>query len=156
MCYSEAPRRFDLRLRSSLFAAAVAVGVPMLARAQHSHGAGGMDLPQRREKHDPSPAAAPRGILPPGSPRQVEVLVVAYGFSPKEIKAAQGEQIVLSVRRSDPSHCNAGLAIPTRQVLVQLPVGETIPVTLKLDRAETIDLVCANEDARASIIVAPK
>ena len=32
----------------------------------------------------------------------------------------------------------------------------TVPVTLKLDRVETIELRCANEDARASIVVAPR
>lgn len=147
-----------MRLPVRLFAIAAASAVPLVARAQHSHGGGGgMDLSPRREKHErPPPPAVPRGVLPSGSPRQVEVVVVSYGFSPKQIRAEQGEQVVLTIRRSDDSHCNRGLAIPSRQVLVQLPLGETVPVTLKLDRAETIEVVCANEDVQASIIVAPR
>ncbi len=140
----------------SLLAIAVALTAPALARAQQSHGGGG-GMPPRHENHErPPPPAEPRGILALGTPRQVEVLVVSYGFSPREIHADQGEQIVLTVRRSDDAHCKSGLAIPARKVLVQLPVGETVPVTLKLDRPETIDLVCANEDTQAAIVVAPR
>jgi hypothetical protein len=36
---------------------------------------------------------------------------------------------------------------------VDLPLNETVKVALKLDRAETIDVECANEDVRASIVV---
>jgi len=85
-----------------------------------------------------------------------EVLVVSYGFSPSEIRADQGEEIVLRVRRSAESLCTSGLTIPERHLEVQLPLDETVPVTLKLDRAETIELQCANEDVRASIVVAPR
>jgi hypothetical protein len=53
-------------------------------------------------------------------------------------------------------HVARGLTIPGKHVDVQLPLGETVPVTLKLDRAETIELQCANDDARASIVVAPR
>lgn len=140
------------------FAVAAAFAAPLLARAQHSHGGGGgMDLSPRHEKHERPPApAVPRGILPPGSARQIEVLVVSYGFSPTEIRADQGEEVVLTLRRSDDVHCGHGLAIPARQIFLELPVGETVPVTLRLDRAETIEVACVNEDVKASIVVAPR
>lgn len=86
----------------------------------------------------------------------IEVLVVSYGFSPTEIHADQGEEIILRVRRTAESRCANGLTIPEKHVEVQLPLDETVPVTLKLDRPETIELQCANEDARAAIVVAPR
>ncbi len=144
-----------MRLHPGLLATAIAVALPSLAGAQHSHG-GGMEPPPRREKQEhASPPAVPRGLRPPGSAREIEILVVSYGFSPTEIRAEQGEEVVLRVRRSTDAHCTGGLAIAARQVLVQLPLDETIPVTLKLDRPEPIELRCANEDVRASIAVAP-
>lgn len=146
-----------MRFPIKSFVVAAALGSPWFGEAQHSHGGGGgMDLP-RREKHvHAPPPALPRGILPPGSPREIEVLVVSYGFSPNEIPATQGEEVVLSVRRSDESRCKHGFAIPAKQILVQLPMDETVPITLKLDRAETIGVTCTNEDVQASIIVAPR
>jgi len=144
-----------MKLIPFFFSAAVAV-LPALTLAQHSHGGGGWsDPPSARQKHE-HPSPAPRGLRPPGSAREIEVLVVSYGFSPSEIRADQGEEIVLRVRRSAESLCTSGLTIPERHLEVQLPLDETVPVTLKLDRAETIELQCANEDVRASIVVAPR
>lgn len=144
-----------MRLRCRPIVLAAALAVPILARPQHSHGSG-TDLPPRRSAPDsPSPPAKPRGLLPPGSPRQIEVLVLSWGFSPISIHAEPGEEIVLLVQRIDESPCAGGLAIPSRQLLVELPRGDTVPVALKLDRAETIDVRCANEETRASIVVAP-
>jgi hypothetical protein len=147
-----------MKLSPLFFATAIAVALPALAVAQHSHGGGGWSDPSpTRQKHeDPSPPSAPRGLRPPGSGRQIEVLVVSHGFSPTEIPADQGEEIVLLVRRSAESRCTSGLTIPERHLDVQLPLDETVPVTLKLDRAETIELQCAKEDFRASIVVAPR
>lgn len=133
-----------------------ALVVPTVGRAQHSHGSG-TDLPPRQDKR-PAPATERQpGVLPPGSPRQVQVLVVSFGFSPREIPAEQGEEIVLALRRSNPSHCRDGLAIPSRSLVVHLPLDETIPVTLRLDRAETIAIACVGEDdVQASIVVAAR
>lgn len=146
-----------MSLHPSAFAIAAAVMLPVLSQAQHSHGGGGTDVPPRRaERERPSPPAAQRGLLPPGSPRQVEVLVLSYGFSPTSIRAEAGEEIVLLVKRIDDPPCAKGLAIPAKELLVELPLNETVPVTLKLERAETIELACANEDVRASIVVGPR
>ncbi len=145
-----------MKLAPFFFSTAVAV-LPALALAQHSHGGGRPDSPPTLQKHEhPSPPAAPRGLRPPGSAREIEVLVVSYGFSPSEIRADQGEEIVLRIRRSAESRCTSGLTIPERHVDVQLPLNETVPVTLRLDRAETIELQCAKEDVRASIVVTPR
>ncbi len=145
-----------LHPRSFAMTAAVVL-LPVLARAQHSHG-GGMDMPRTHEPHERAspPPAPPRGVLPPGSPRQIEVLVLSYGFSPGSISAQAGEEVVLLVRRADASRCADGLAIPAKQILVKLPLDETVPVTLKLELPETIEIHCANEDLRSSIIVAPR
>jgi hypothetical protein len=142
-----------------LVAAALAFAAPLSATAQHSgHGGdmGSMPTPRHSERERTSKPALPSGVLPVGSARQIEVLVVTYGFSPSEIAAEQGEEVILYLRRSDDVHCKDGLEIPARKVLVQLPVGETVPVPLKLERAETLDVGCRNEDVRASIIVAPR
>jgi hypothetical protein len=144
------------------FLTAVVAALPALALAQHSHGGGGgghTTQPAAREKHQhsPSPAPAPApGLRPPGSARVLEVLVVYYGFSPAEIRADQGEEVELRLRRSAEELCAGGLAIPGRQEIVQLPLGETIPVTLKLDRAETLWLQCKDEKTKVAIVVAPR
>lgn len=140
----------------SLVAAAVVILAPSLVRAQHSHG-GGMDVPPRQERR---PAQAPErqaGVLPPGSARQIQVLVVSFGFSPKEIPVEQGEEVVLAVRRSNPSHCAQGLAIQSREIVVELPLDQTVPVSLRLDRAERIAIGCVGEDdVQATIVVAAR
>jgi hypothetical protein len=135
-----------------------ALVIPSVGQAQHSHGGGGMDMPPRQEKGALPVEERQRGVLLPGSPRQVEVLVLSWGFSPREIRADQGEQVVLAVRRSsDDSHCKAGLTISAKHVHVQLPVGETIPVTLRLEQAETFAIGCeGEEDVQASVVVAPR
>lgn len=146
-----------MRVRSSMLVAAIAVVLPVLAEAQHSHGGGGVDLPPRRAR--PERATAPataRGLLPLGSPRQVEVLVLSHGFSPSSIRAKQGEELVLLVRRIDASPCAKGLVIPAKHVAVDLPLDAPVSVALELDRPETIDVQCANEDVKASIVVEPR
>jgi hypothetical protein len=146
-----------MRVHPRALAIAIAVVLPVLGEAQHSHGGGGMDVPPRRARPEhASPPDTARGLLPLGSPRQVEVLVLSYGFSPTSISAQQGEEIVLLVRRVDESPCAKGIVIPAKQVAVDLPLNEEVPVALKLDRAETIDVQCANEDVKASIVVEPR
>lgn len=139
--------------------ALLALGLPAAAFAQHAgHGGGGgsagVESPRKRasDEHPTLPA----GLLPLGSPRAIEVLVVYYGFSPAEIRAEQGEEVVLRVRRSDDAHCREGLSIPSREMVVQLPLGENVTISLKLERAETIALTCAGDDSHASIVVAPR
>jgi hypothetical protein len=146
-----------MRVHPRTLAIAIAVVLPVLGEAQHSHGGGGMDVPPRRARpeHASPPDTAP-GLLPPGSPRQVDVLVLSYGFSPTSIRAQQGEEIVLLLRRVDESPCAKGVVIPAKQVAVDLPLNEAVLVTLKLDRTETIDVQCANEDVKASIVVEPR
>jgi hypothetical protein len=145
----------------SLLIATVAA-LPALALAQHSHGGGGgggghTEQPTEHEKHQrPAPAAPAPGLRPLGSARPIEVLVVYYGFSPAEIRADQGEEIELGLRRSAEALCVNGLTIPGRQEAVRLPLGETIPVTLKLDRAETLWLQCKDEKTKVAIVVAPR
>lgn len=137
----------------------IAAVTALPAFAQHSHGGDGghAEQPAAREKHQrPAPPAAAPGLRPLGSARQIEVLVVYYGFSPAEIDVLQGEEIELRLRRSAEDLCTRGLAIPGRQEIVQLPLGETIPVTLKLDRAETIWLQCRDEKTKVAIVVAPR
>ncbi len=141
-----------------VLALVAALGAPRGAWAQHSPAGGDTNDPMPRHAGQKSPAApAPqRGVLPIGAARQIEVLVLSYGFSPAEIHAEQGEAVVLYLRRSDDVHCKDGLEIPARKVVVQLPVDETVPVPLKLDRAETLVVACRNEDVQASIVVAPR
>ncbi len=125
----------------------------VIAEAQHSHGGGGgMDQMPRPERRKDSPTKLPPGLLPAGSPRPIEVLVLDHGFSPEEIRADVGETVTLLVRRGDPV-CLNGLSIPKRKLNLDLPIGETVPVTLELKQAERIELRCANEDAAAVIIV---
>ena len=142
------------------FAIAVVAALPAVAAAQHSHGGGGgghTEQPTEHEKHRRSapPVPAP-GLRPLGSARTIEVLVVYYGLSPAEIRVAQGEEIELRLRRSAAELCTGGLTIPGREEAVQLPLGETIPVTLKLDRPETLWLQCKDEKTKAAIVVAPR
>lgn len=143
-----------MRHPSRVSAIAAALVLPVLANAQHSHG-GSMEMPRRHETDhaSPPPAPPPRGILPDGSPRQIEVLILSYGFSPASIHADAGEEVVLLVRRIDDSGCPAGLVVPGRPLAIALPVGETVPVTLELDRPETVVLRCASTEMQTSIVV---
>jgi heme/copper-type cytochrome/quinol oxidase subunit 2 len=145
-------------MKAATFALAVAIAaaIPTLAPAQHDHGGGGMDRQPPREKRKEASPVDPPGLLPMGSARPIEVLVVYYGFSPSVVRADQGEEIQLRLRRSADVLCTKGLTIPGREGLVQLPPGETVPVTLKLDRAGTFTLQCKDEATHASIIVAPR
>lgn len=142
-----------MRIEALVFAAVFAPALPVVAEAQHSHGGSGRTddtvIPQRRKEPPPRP---PAGMLPLGSPRPIEVLVVDYGFSPKEIRADVGETVTLQVRRSGPV-CANGLSIPKRKLDLDLPLGETVSVTLELEQAERVELQCANEDAAAVIVV---
>ncbi len=81
---------------------------------------------------------------------------MSEGFSPTSIPAETGEEVVLLVKRIDEPPCAKGLAIAAKQLLVELPLNETVPVTLKLDGAEPIELRCANTDMRAPIVIAPR
>jgi hypothetical protein len=140
---------------------AVVAALPAFALAQHSHGGGGggghTEQAREHEEHQRSAPTIPApGLRPLGSGRPIEVLVVYYGFSPAEIRAGQGEEIELRLRRSADDLCAGGLAIPGRLEIVQLPLGETIPVTLKLDRAETLWLQCKDEKTKVAIVVAPR
>jgi plastocyanin len=142
-----------MRIETLFCGVVLASTLPVIAEAQHSHGgAVGMDqMPRRERRKEPAPTL-PRGFLPVGSARQVEVLVLDFGFSPNEIRADVGETITLLVRRAN-SVCVNGLSIPKRQQNLNLPPDETVPVTLELKQAERIELKCTDEDAAAVIIV---
>lgn len=137
---------------SSITAALLAM-IPALAAAQHSHGAGtGFDLTPRVER---KPEAAPRpqpGVLSPGSARQVEVLILGWGFSPERIEADVREAVTLMVRRVDAA-CANGLAIPSRGLTVDLPEGETVAVPIELGASERVELRCVDQEFEAEIVV---
>jgi hypothetical protein len=142
-----------MRLETLFFTGIVASILPVFAEAQHSHGGmSGMDQPQRQErKQEPAPKPTP-GLLPVGSTRGIEVLVLSYGFSPAEIRADVGETVTLLVRREDPV-CANGLEIPDRAIEAALPLGKTVPLTLELKRAERIALRCKDESIAAFLVV---
>lgn len=133
--------------------AALLFVVPTLAAAQHSHGAStGLDLTPRLER---KPDAAPRpqpGVLPPGSARQIEVLVLGWGFSPGRIEADAREAVTLMVRRVNGA-CANGLAIPSRGLTVDLPEGETVAVPIELGASERVGLQCVDQEFEAEIVV---
>jgi hypothetical protein len=139
-----------LRIRSLLFAVMSSVALP--AGAQHSHGGSGMEPIRRPERPKVEEPALPRGMLPVGSPRTIEVLLLDYGFSPTKMSADVGETVILGIRRVDPV-CNAGLTISGRPSKLELPIGETVPVTIEVKRAERIELRCEGEDAAAVLVV---
>jgi hypothetical protein len=82
------------------------------------------------------------------------VLVLDFGFSPTEMSADVGETVILGIRRVDPV-CTSGLTISGREAKLELPIGETVPVTIELKRAERIELRCEGEDAAAVLVVRP-
>jgi hypothetical protein len=143
-----------MRIETLFCGVVLASTLPGIAEAQHSHGGSdvGMDqMPRRERRKEPTPTLPP-GLLPVGSPRQVEVLVFDFGFSPNEIRADVGETLILLVRRAN-SVCVSGLSIPKREQKMSLPPDETVPITLELKEAERIELKCTDEDAAAVIIV---
>lgn len=76
------------------------------------------------------------------------------GFSPREIAAEVGEQVVLLVRRSSSSRCAAGLVLPGRDLPVPLPLDETVPVALQpLRDPGTVELRCESDGASAAVVV---
>lgn len=142
-----------MRVETLLVAAVAGAWMPAAAEAQHSHGArDAMNQSPGSVREKESPPKLPAGLLPLGSPRPIEVLVLEYGFSPSEIRADVGETVTLMVRRADPV-CADGLSIPKRQLNLELPLGVTIPVTLEPSRPERIELRCPNEGATAVIVV---
>lgn len=141
-----------MRLETLLLSAVVAWGVPAFAGAQHSHGgAAATDYPQHHERRE-EPPKPPAGLLPVGSTRGIEVVVVSFGFSPAEIRADVGETVTLLVRRSAPV-CTNGLEIPARDITTDLPLDKTVPLTLELKRAERIELRCKDGSAVATLVV---
>jgi len=142
-----------MRIETLFYAAVFASALPVVAEAQHSHGGGGgMDQMSRPERRKDAPPKLPPGLLPVGSPRPIEVLVLDYGFSPKEIRADVGETVTLQVRRASPA-CVNGLSIPQRQLNLDLPLGETVPVTLELKQPGRLELKCRDEETAAVLIV---
>jgi hypothetical protein len=77
------------------FVVAAVAFAPAVARPQRSHGATG-STPRREAPPRSRPAAPelPRGVLPAGSPRQIEVLVLSNGCANESLRAA----IVVSAR----------------------------------------------------------
>lgn len=137
---------------SSLFIAAA----PVAAAAQHSHGAsppGGPRHDERASRKEPPPQP---GLLPVGAPRGVEVLVLDQGFSPAEVAAEVGEDIVLLVRRSAETRCAVALTLPGRGLTVPLPLDQTVPIALRVDRPESIELRCDGDGTKAEVVVRPR
>lgn len=143
-------------MKSSTFVlASVLVSLPNVALSQHSHGGPRPNAMPRTERPRPEQTTRP-GLLPPKSPRGIEVLVLDDGFSPGEIAAEVGEEIVLLVRRSSAALCASGLEVPSRGLKLELPPDQTVPIPLKIERAESIELRCAVDGTRAVVLVAPR
>ena len=130
----------------------LALAAARVAEAQHAHGGGDFPTPPRPEPRRDTPPPRPPGLLPPGSPRQIEVLVLDWGFLPEEIAAEVGETVALLVRASQPV-CTE-LEIPSREVRVAVPVDVTVPVVLELPRAEEFELRCGALSTR--VVVKPR
>lgn len=137
---------------STFVLASILVSLPNVATPQHSHG-GAMPSARPRTERPPHEEPARPGLLPPGSPRGIEILLLDDGFSPEEIAAEVGEEVVLLVRRSSTGRCTSGLEVASRGLKLDLPPDETVPITLKLARAESIELLCALDGARATVVV---
>jgi hypothetical protein len=140
-----------LRIVASL---AVLSGVlPCTAAAQHSHGTGPGFQVSPRTEHKREPAATPPpGLLPARSARQIEVLVLDYGFSPSEITADVGETVTLLLKRGG-QVCAGGLTIPSRNLSTDLPLDARAAVTLELKGPERLELRCRDGDATAVLVV---
>lgn len=69
--------------------------------------------------------------------QNVDLAVTENGFEPKSIDVKPGSDVVLKVTRKTDSTCAKQIQIPSKKIKVDLPLNETVAVSLgKLKKGE--------------------
>jgi len=76
-----------------------------------------------------------------GPGRRLDLVATRFSFSPRELRAAEGERLTLAIRSTDFMH---GFAIPELKLRIDTQPGKTVELVLPALRAGRYACLCDN------------
>ncbi|MBS2028822.1 MAG: cupredoxin domain-containing protein [Deltaproteobacteria bacterium] len=105
------------------------------------------DSKQAAKPADAKPAAKPADA------RHVKVGVTEAGFEPSEIRAKNGESLVLDITRVTDETCATAIVIPDQKVRVELPLNKEVAVPVKASKVGRIAFACPMNMVTGAVVV---
>lgn len=99
-----------------------------------------------------SPAASSSASAPLVG-RRVDVTATNDGYSPSDIPAKKGEDLVLRFTRTTKSDCLAEIVFPTLNIKKELPMNQTVEIAVKADKEGKIPFQCGMAMVKGAITV---
>jgi plastocyanin domain-containing protein len=85
--------------------------------------------------------------------RRIDIEATGDGYSPAEIKAQKGEDLVLRFTRKTKSDCLSEVVFPTLNIKRELPVNQPVEIAIKADKPGTIPFQCGMAMVKGKIEV---
>jgi len=80
-------------------------------------------------------------------------ITVEGGYSPDTIVIAKGKKTTLRFTRKDPSSCLEEVVVPEFKIRKFLPLGQTVSIELKPEKAGEYEFVCGMNMFHGKLIV---
>ncbi len=129
-----------------------ALGVLVVAGSALLPGCGG-PASETKEPVGQTPGAAQEATPPAASADgRVVMTVDGAGFHPDRIHARVGQPITLSITRTTNETCGTEIVIPSERIRQDLPLNQTIEVTLTPDVAGEIQFACGMDMLKGTIL----
>jgi plastocyanin domain-containing protein len=98
-------------------------------------------------------SAQPAASAAPLVGRRVDVTASNDGYSPKEIAAKKGEDLVLRFTRTTKSECLSEVVFPSLNIKKELPLNQAVEIAVKADKEGKIPFQCGMAMVFGSIVV---
>jgi plastocyanin domain-containing protein len=132
-----------------VLAAAIVLGAPLAARAQHMG---------HEHMSNEGAATAPSGQATPvaakkGAARTIEMSVTSDGFVPAEVAVKKGEKVRLAITRKTDKTCATEIVVKDYGISKPLPLGKTVYVELTPTKAGKVRYACGMDMISGVLVV---
>ena len=132
-------------------AAALILGAPLAARAQHmGHDHTSHDAVATTAVSADHARAAPAAK---GAARTVEMTVTSDGFVPAEVKVKKGEKVRLAITRKTDRTCATEIVVKDYGISQPLPLEKTVYVDLTPTKAGKVKYACGMDMISGFLVV---
>jgi len=87
------------------------------------------------------------------APQRLEIEVIASGYRPETVEAEAGRPILLVFRRTTEESCGATVVFPGLGIQHDLPLNETVEISLAPQRPGKVDFACAMDMMHGAVVV---
>jgi plastocyanin len=93
------------------------------------------------------------GAATPVPANAIQVKVSAAGFTPSRVKVQAGKPVTLAFERTDARNCGDKVVFPSLGIERELPVGQTVTVTVEPPKTGELTFTCGMAMYRGALVV---